>query len=138
MPTQEIKETNWQKFCERFEEAHRGALITLEAVDHTGTTKSLAENEPLRSFRYQKDACNDVISIELGESPGPVTQHQIIEPIHMRLREQEASRKELQIDAESGFVEMRFTSGRIGAILKDFEMVSAQELGREGGRTVQR
>jgi hypothetical protein len=138
MPTQEIKETNWQNFCERFEEAHRGALISLEVVDHSGATKSLAENEPLRSFRYQKDACNDVIIIELGETPGPVTQHQIVEPIHMRLREKEASRKELEIDAESGSVEMRFTSGRIGTILKDFEMVSAEQLGREGGRTVHR
>jgi hypothetical protein len=136
MPTQEIKETNWQKFCERFEEAHRGLLITLEVVDHTGTTKLIANDEPLRSFRFRKDSCNDVIELELGESPGPITQHQIVEPIHMRLREREESRKELEIDAESGSVEMRFTSGRIGAILNEMDLLSPQELGREGGRIV--
>jgi hypothetical protein len=138
MPTQEIKETNWQKFCERFEEAHRGTLITLEIVDHTGATKMLAKNEPLRSLRYHKDACNDAIDIELGEQPGAIIQHQIVEPIHMRLRDQPESQKELEIDAESGSAEIRFTSARVGALLKEMELMSPAELGREGGRVVHR
>jgi len=138
MPTQEIKETNWQKFCERFEEAHRGTLITLEVVDHAGATKMLAQNEPLRTLRYQKDACNDVIELELGESPGPTIQHQIVEPIHIRLRESPESQKELEIDAESGSAELRFTSARIGALLNDMELVSPEKLGREGGRALHR
>src|SRR3954463_12802772 len=138
MPTQEIREKDWQKFCERFEEAHRGALVALEVVDHTGATKIIAENEPLRSFRFRRDSCNDVIDLEVGQAPGPVMQHQIIEPIHMRLREREESRKELEIDAESGSVEMRFTSGRIGAILKEMDVLKPEELGREGGRAVHR
>jgi hypothetical protein len=138
MPTQEIKETNWQKFCERFAEAHRGTLITLEVVDHTGATKMLAQNEPLRTLRYQKDACNDVIELELGDPPGPIVQHQIIEPIHIRLRENPESQKELEIAAESGSAAMRFTSARIGSLLSEMEMVSPQELGREGGRAIHR
>jgi hypothetical protein len=56
----------------------------------------------------------------------------------MRLREREESRKELEIDAESGSVEMRFTSGRIGAILKEMDVLKPEELGREGGRAVHR
>jgi hypothetical protein len=138
MPTQEIKETYWQKFCERFEEAHRGTLITLEVVDHTGATRMLAENEPLRSFRYHKDACNDAIDVELGEPPGAIIQHQIVEPIHMRLREKPESQKELEIDAESGSVEMRFSSARIGALLNEIELLTPEQLGREGGRVVHR
>jgi hypothetical protein len=138
MPTQEIKETDWQKFCERFEEAHRGTLISLEIVDHTGATKMIATDQPLRIFRFKKDTCNDVIELELGEAPGPITQHEIVEPIHMRLREKPESRKELEIDAESGSVEMRFTSGRIGAILNQTQLVQPEELGREGGRVVHR
>ena len=138
MPTQEIKETNWQKFCQRFEEAHRGSLITLEVVDHTGATKLIARDEPLRSFRFRKDSCNDVIDLELGEAPGTITQHQIVEPIHMRLRQKEASRKELEIDAESGAAELRFTSGHIGAILDEIDLLKPEELGREGGRVVHR
>jgi hypothetical protein len=119
MPTMEIKETNWQKFCERFFEAHRDGLISLEVVSHDGTTAVLAENEPLRVFKFQKtDGCSDVIQIEVGKS-----QHEIVEPLHVRLRDSDGAQKILQIDAESGSVEMRFTSGRIGAILKDMDLL---------------
>lgn len=115
MPTQDIKDTNWQKFCERFEEAHRDGLITLEVVKHDGTTELLAENEPLRTFRFQRtDGCSDLIKIDVG-----ATQHQVVEPLHVRLRDSEGSQKILEIDAESGAVEMRFSSGRIGALLNE-------------------
>ena len=118
MPTMEIKETNWQKFCERFFEAHRDGLISLEVVSHAGTTAVLAEGEPLRGFKFQKtDGCSDVIQIEVGKS-----QHEIVEPLHVRLRDSDGAQKILQIDAESGSVEMRFTSGRIGAILKEMDL----------------
>lgn len=121
MPTQEIKETNWQKFCERFDEAHRGTNISLEVVHHDGTTEALADNEPLRTFRFVRRAgCSDAIEIELGETTR--TQHQIIDPIHMRLQDGDGSRNVLKIDAESGSVELRFSSGRIGAILSEMEM----------------
>jgi hypothetical protein len=119
MPTQEIKDTDWQKFCDRFEEAHRGALISLETVGRDGATVVLARNEPLRKFRFEKTAgCSDAIHLELGEA-GRLTQHEVIEPIHVRLRDSEGSQKVLEIDAESGSAEMRFASGRIGAILSE-------------------
>ena len=115
MPTQEIKETNWQKFCERFFEAHRDALISLEVVSHDGTTAVLAKDEPLRAFQFRKtNGCSDTIQIEVGK-----TQHEIVEPLHVRLRDSEGAQKILEIDAESGSVEMRFTSGRIGALLNE-------------------
>ena len=115
MPTQEIKDTNWQKFCEGFEKAHRDALFTLEVMKHDGTTELLAENEPLRAFRFQKtDGCSDLIQVDVG-----ATQHQIVEPLHVRLRDSQGAQKVLEIDAESGSVQMRFTSGRIGALLNE-------------------
>jgi len=136
MPTQEIKETNWQKFCDRFEDGHRDALISLEVVGHDGATIVLATNEPLRKFRFVKsNGCSDAIQVELGGG-GSITQHEIIEPIHVRLRDSEGSQKVLEIDAESGSAEMRFTAGRIGAILKEMDVVSPAEMGHAGGRTV--
>jgi hypothetical protein len=136
MPTREIKETNWQEFCEKFEEAHRATLITLDVVYHDGTMATLAKNEPLRSFRFEKNAgCSDIIQMELGGA-GQLTQHGIVDPIHVRLREPQGAQKILEIDAESGSVEIHFSSGRIGAILKDLEMVSPEEMGKEGGRVV--
>lgn len=123
MATQEIRETNWEMFCKRFEEAHRGTLITLESVAHDGHTEMLARQAPLREFRFEKTAdCSDVIRVELGETPERIVQHQIVDPIHVRIREVNGASKALLIDAESGSVEMRFSSGRIGAILKDLEM----------------
>jgi hypothetical protein len=134
MPTQEIRDTDWQKFCQRFFEAHRDALISLETVSHDGTTAVLAESEPLRVFQFQKtDGCSDTIQLEVGK-----TQHEIVEPLHVRLRDSEGSQKILEIDAESGSVEMRFTSGRIGAILNEMNLVSADQTGREGARNVGR
>jgi len=138
MPTQEIKETNWKEFCERFEEAHRGSLISLDVVYHDGTSAMLAKNEPLRMFQFQKnDGCSDKIQTELGAA-GQLTQHEIVDPIHVRLRDNEGSQKVLEIDAESGPVELHFSSGRIGAILSEMDLVSPQNMGREDGRTVSR
>ena len=123
MATQEIKETNWEMFTRRFEEAHRGTLISLDAVFHDGHTESLARQIPLRGFRFEKTTgCNDVIRLELGEAGGKTIQHSIVDPIHVRVREGSGGSKILLIDAEDGSAELKFSSGRIGAILKDLEM----------------
>src|SRR5437762_3345467 len=129
MPTQEIKETEWQKFCARFEEAHRGVFMSLDMISHDGATSRLANNEPLDVFRFQKNAgCSDVIQIELAAA-GQHIQHEIVEPIHVRLREEGRSQKLIEIDAESGSIRMRFASGQLGSIFKDFYLSSPEELG---------
>jgi hypothetical protein len=134
MATQEIKDTNWQEFCRRFEEAHRGTLVSLDVVYHHGATAMLAKNEPLRSFRFDDSpGCSNIIALELGGA-GQITQHEIVEPIHVRLREPADAQKVLEIDAESGSIELHFSSGRIGAILKDLEMTSPKEMGHAVGR----
>lgn len=123
MATQEIKDTNWDLFTQRFEEEHQGALISLNVVYHDGHTESLARQLPLREFRFEKSGgCSDSIRIELGESPSPTVQHVIVEPIHVRIREDSGGTKLLLINAESGSAELRFSSGRIGAILSDLDM----------------
>jgi hypothetical protein len=123
MATQEIKETNWELFTQRFEEGHRGTLISLDVVYHDGHTESLARQLPLRMFRFEKSkGCSDVIRVELGETPNRIVQHSIVDPIHVRVREDSGGTKLLMIDAESGSVELRFSSGRIGAILSELDM----------------
>jgi hypothetical protein len=138
MATQEIKDTNWREFCERFEEAHRGTLVSLDVVYHDGATAMLAKNEPLRTFRFDGSAgCSNVIQMELGGA-GQITQHEIVEPIHVRLRETAGAQKILEIDAESGSVEIYFSSGRLGAISKDLGIDSPEDMAKSGGRTVNR
>jgi hypothetical protein len=123
MPTQEIKETNWELFCRRFDEALRGIPITLSVVRHDGATAELARQAPLREFVFNKTAgCSDTIEIKLGETPNTTVQHSIVEPIHVRLREDPDAKKALVIDAEAGSVELQFSSGKIGALLKDLDL----------------
>src|SRR4051812_37563645 len=127
MATQEINESKWETFCQRFDEAQRGTLVSLEVIYHDGTTSMIARNEALRQFKFTRtEGCTDQIEIVVGESPARVVQHQVVDPIHMRIREPEGAQKVLEIDAESGSVEMHFSSGRIGAILKDIEMTAAR------------
>jgi hypothetical protein len=56
----------------------------------------------------------------LGET-GTVVQHRIVDPIHVRVKEESGAAKLLQIDAEAGSVEIRFSNGRVGAMLQDIE-----------------
>jgi hypothetical protein len=123
MATQEIKETNWALFCRRFEEEHRGTLVSLDVVQHSGAAAEIAHQLPLKEFSFeQTSGCSDLIRVTLGETPEPTVQHLIVDPIHVRLREEDGQKKLLQIDAESGSVEMRFSSGRIGKLLQDLQL----------------
>lgn len=113
MATQEIKDTDWETFCERFSEELRGALLTVDVVYHDGHTEMLARQSPLAEFRFQKtNGCNDVIHMALGEGAGRTVQHQIVEPIHFRLTQAAGEKNLLRIDAEAGSVEIRFSAGR--------------------------
>jgi hypothetical protein len=120
MPTMEVKETDWDFFCKRFADDHQGALVSLDTVSHSGARDAKGSDLALRKFEFTKtEGCNDLILITLGEHSE--VQHQIVEPIHLFLREETGGRKMLQIDAETGSVELRFSSGRIGALLVDLE-----------------
>ena len=120
MPTQD-QQTKWDRFCAQFADALRGSLMSVQAtVD--GKTQEIARRAPLREFRFQKtDGCSDFIQIELGGQGSPVAQYSIVDPIHVRVREEASGGKLLEIDAESGLVAIRFSSGRLGAILNEIE-----------------
>jgi hypothetical protein len=130
MRTEEINESNWAQFCEQFEAAHRDTKVSLEVIYHDGATSVIAKDEPLEKFWFHKTAdCTDHIHIRAGG-----VEHKVIDPIHMRVREQSNNQKLIEIDAESGSVEMRFTSGRIGAILSGLQLLQPATMGAEGGR----
>jgi hypothetical protein len=132
MRTEEIKENNWAQFCEKFEAAHRDAKVSLEVIYHDGSTSSIAQNEPLQKFWFHKTAdCTDHIHIQAGG-----IEHKVVDPIHLRVREQSNNQKLLEIDAETGSVEMKFSSGRIGAILSELQLVEPAAMGQAGGRQV--
>ena len=47
--------------------------------------------------------------------------HEIVEPIHLKIREEGEGRKGLQIDAENGSTMVLFRSGKLDQLLREFQ-----------------
>lgn len=118
MATQEIKSTDWKKFCERFQRLHNGQLITIELINLAGYRQPIADRLPLRNIRFeQTKGCSDRMFVVVGQEGTREISHEIIEPIHVKIREEGEGSKALQIDAESGSTLISFTSGKIAELL---------------------
>ena len=59
------------------------------------------------------DACNNMISITLGTEGQRRITHVVIEPIHLRIKENGEGHKLLQIEAENGVTLIDFRSGKL-------------------------
>jgi hypothetical protein len=126
MATQEIESNDWKQFCERFTELHKGTAMRIEHVHGDGTSHEIARDLPLdRMFIDQNDACNDVITLDLG---GGRSRHVIVEPIHMKLRQQAVGPKKLQIDAESGTTIVSFASGKMKELLEGMHVLEGKNI----------
>ena len=113
MRTQEIQSEDWQEFCKKFTDFNHGSLLTVEMIAPDGVPSEIARDRPLDKMTYDKtDACNDIISISLGEPNQKKTNHFVIEPIHLRLTQAEGGKKLLQMTAENGITLVTFHSGR--------------------------
>lgn len=112
MNTQEIRPEDWREFCEKFTEANRGSLLTIEMIGADGIQNDVARDVPLDTMTFDKtDACNDVISISFGKAGQKRLIHSVIEPIHLRVKQTKGS-KLLEILAENGTTLLTFHSGR--------------------------
>lgn len=112
MNTQEIRSEDWREFCEKFTQASRGSLLTLEQIDSDGIRSDIGRDLPLDKMTLDTtDACNDVISIALGSGPDQrKMNHFMVDPVYLRIRT-EGGRKVLQIGAEGGVTLVTFHSG---------------------------
>lgn len=120
MPTQEIRSTDWKKFCERFQQLHKGTLMTMHVIEPTGYRRELAGGMPLQSIRFEASSgCSDRIFVTMFQEGQREITHEIIDPIHVKVREENAGSKAVQIDAENGSTLLTFSSGKIGDLLKD-------------------
>ncbi|MDX1953421.1 MAG: DUF5335 family protein [Verrucomicrobiota bacterium] len=123
MATQEIRDTNWQLFCEKFKELHAGTLVTVESIDGQGVSEIIAQGAQLRDLRLEKtDACSDLLILWMEDQNNADIVHRMVEPIHLKIRD-EGGRKSLQIDAESGSTLIHFSSGKIPQVLEGIETV---------------
>ena len=61
MPTQEIKSTDWQAFCKKFLDLHRGAIMSVVQIRPGGARIEAVRELPLRNVWFQQGDCNDSI-----------------------------------------------------------------------------
>jgi hypothetical protein len=111
---EEIRSEDWGDFCEKFTEFNRESLLTIEVIGKDGIRSEIVSELPLDKMTFDTtDACNNVISISLGTKPDQrKTNHFIIDPVHLRIRQMEAGKKILEIAAENGTNLVTFHSGR--------------------------
>jgi hypothetical protein len=119
MATQEISSTNWKRFCERFIELHRGTLMTVMKIEPSGQSHEVIRDMPLRKAWMETGDCNDRIFFDFEQEGKRECIHEIVEPIHVKLREEGQGKKGLQIDAENGSTLILFSSGKFNELLRD-------------------
>lgn len=118
MATQEIRSTDWKEFCHRFERLHRGDLMTLIHIHTSGHKEEKIRNLPLQAMRFDPSGdCNNRICVTLAQEGTREIMHEILEPIHVKVREESGGSKGLQIDAENGTTILVFSSGRLDELL---------------------
>jgi hypothetical protein len=110
MATQEISSTDWKRFCDRFVDLHRGTLMTVMKIEPSGQSHELIRDMPLRKAWLENGECNDRIFFD-----------EIIEPIHVKVREEGQGKKGLQIDAENGSTLILFSSGKLNELLSGLQ-----------------
>jgi hypothetical protein len=119
MAMQEIQSTDWKTFCERFARLHRGDLMTLFHIHPSGYQQEIFRDLPLQKVSFdQSDPCNDRILLTFQADRTREITHEVVEPIHVKLREEGQGNKGLQIDAENGSTILRFSSGKFEQLLE--------------------
>ena len=117
MATQEISSTDWKQFCERFVELHRGTLMTVTKIEPNGQSREILRDMPLSNVWMESGECNDRIFLNFEQDGKREHIHEIVEPIHVKLREEGQGKKGLQIDAENGSTLVLFSSGKLQELL---------------------
>jgi hypothetical protein len=121
MATQEISSTCWKTFCDRFVKLHRGALMTVMKIEPSGQSHEVVRDMPLVNAWMESGKCNDRIVFNFEQDGRRECTHEIIEPIHVKVREEGQGKKGLQIDAENGSTLILFSSGKLQELLSNLD-----------------
>jgi len=114
MQAQEIEPQSWRDFCEKFSALNEGSLMTVELHRFDGRKDEVAQNLPLQRMKFDTTgACNDVISLTFTGGERRNLIHEAIEPIHVRIKQNDQQHKILQIEAENGITLLHFHTGRV-------------------------
>jgi hypothetical protein len=106
----EIPSQNWNTFCQRLNEFERGATVDIHWIDRaTKVQKEIALAAEFQDITFgRRDACNDRIMVRVGGEVG--THHEIVEPIHILLRElgNGGGFNAVAVEAEEGTTLLKF------------------------------
>lgn len=104
----EVSTKNWKTLCERIKEQRRGATLTIAVIEPGGREVEIGTGLIFESMDFRKDPCNDIISVRARGEREIV--HDIIEPIHIRLREvnEGTTYNSIAIEAENGTTFLTF------------------------------
>ena len=112
MPRQEISRDDWNTFFEGFSKAHRGWLVTLEALGAQGM-RARARQLPLKSIVADLDTEEgDRLAIVLGGGPDKQVKHFISSPSRVEVQlTDEGVQKALLIESAKGITtQLQFRS----------------------------
>ena len=109
-----IHPRQWSSFCEAFTQLNKGTLIDINVERLNGRKEEIARNEFFHKMTLDtSDACNNMVSIALGQEGTRRNNHVIVEPIHLRLKQHHDGHKFIQIEAEDGITFITFHSGKL-------------------------
>src|SRR3954470_4969010 len=99
---QEVDTKDWQNFCQRINEQREGAALTINVIERDGIQTDKGRDLTFQSMLFDHDPCNDIIKVHAHNANE--VKHEIIEPIHIRLREVDdrGTFNCIAIEAESG------------------------------------
>jgi hypothetical protein len=107
----EIRTQDWNKFCQRLNENERGATVDIHWIDReTKAETSIARAAAFEEISFgQRDGCSDQIVVRAGGEAG--ARHEIVEPIHILLRESSKNGdfNAMTVEAEQGSTIVTFT-----------------------------
>jgi len=125
MKTVEIAPKKWKQFCDKLQEFCQGALVNIQLLPPDGATRTVAADLPLLRFSLddKSDNCNTNLVIEAGLPGEKAVRHIVVEPIHIRLKNNGDGDRyhQLQIIAENGTTLIVIHPGLDPARLKELE-----------------
>jgi hypothetical protein len=72
---------------------------------------------PLKNVWMESSDCVDRIFLNFEQEGKREVMHEILDPIHLKLREEDSGQKALQFDAENGSTLLVFRSGHLHELL---------------------
>lgn len=107
----EIRTQDWDTFCRRINEFERGATVDILWIDReTKTERPVARAVEFEEMSFgRRDGCSDQITVRAGGERGVETRHEIIEPIHILLRESDGRFNGVAVEAEEGTTILTFS-----------------------------